>query len=137
MINSIQFIAYWKYKKDKEEVVCGVWNTRREMYIWKSIKTELTSEQILDYQESEYNKKRENVYAFLRLPWALEKVSLSDIQLGDWTRKLKLFKNRSLCFMGFFNVPTAFFTYAHFFRCALSQVFYTLFTIRSCFVKSI
>lgn len=44
------------------------------MYIWKSIKTELTSEQILDYQESEYNKKRENVYAFLRLPWALEKV---------------------------------------------------------------
>jgi len=55
------------------------------MYIWKSIKTELTSEQILDYQESEYNKKRENVYAFLRLPWALEKViHHSNIQLSNF-----------------------------------------------------
>jgi hypothetical protein len=51
----------------------------KEMYIWKSIKNELTSEQILDYQESEYKKKTENVYAFLLLPWALEKVRLRDI----------------------------------------------------------
>jgi hypothetical protein len=44
------------------------------MYIWKTLKSELTSEQVLNYKESEYDQKRENVYIFLRLPLALEKV---------------------------------------------------------------
>ncbi len=45
------------------------------MYLWNFFKTELSSGRVVDYQESEYIQKRENVYVFLRLPWALEKVS--------------------------------------------------------------
>lgn len=42
-------------------------------YIWQLLKDELTSGQTQDHLESEYKQKRENVYIFLRLPWALEK----------------------------------------------------------------
>ena len=44
------------------------------MNLWNFFKTELSSGQLTDYNESEYNQKRENVYVFLRMPWALEKV---------------------------------------------------------------
>lgn len=43
------------------------------MNIWSFLKSELTSEQVLDYKESEFDQKRENVYVFLRIPLALEK----------------------------------------------------------------
>lgn len=43
------------------------------MSIWNSLKSELTSEQVVDVKESECTQKRENVYMFLRLPLALEK----------------------------------------------------------------
>ena len=43
------------------------------MYMWNYLKSEINSEQVLDYKETEFNQKRENVYIFLRLPLALEK----------------------------------------------------------------
>jgi hypothetical protein len=44
------------------------------LFLWNILKDELTNAKILKHKESEYNQKRENVYFFLRLPWALEKV---------------------------------------------------------------
>ena len=44
------------------------------MYLWNILKSELNNEEQSDHKESEYNQKLENVYIFLRLPWALEKV---------------------------------------------------------------
>lgn len=46
------------------------------MYIWKYVKSELSSDEVLDYKESEINQKRENVYLFFRLPLSLEKFML-------------------------------------------------------------
>lgn len=46
------------------------------MYIWNYVKSELNTDQPLDYKETEINQKRENVYLFLRLPLSLEKFML-------------------------------------------------------------
>lgn len=44
------------------------------MYLWKILKAELNNQENSVHKESEYNQKLENVYIFLRLPLALEKV---------------------------------------------------------------
>lgn len=43
------------------------------MYFLSFINAQLSNSNFNDHKESEYNQKRENVYSFLRLPWALEK----------------------------------------------------------------
>jgi len=85
------------------------------MFIWDFLKSELTSGQTSNYKESDYNQKRENVYKFLRLPWALEKVkTLTPKSLITFMRfeafeiKTKLKYYLSLWSMGFCNVSTAF-----------------------------
>ncbi len=47
------------------------------MYFWTFFKTELSNGRLDDIKESEYIQKRENVYAFLRLPYTFEKVLFS------------------------------------------------------------
>ncbi len=44
------------------------------MSFWTHLRSEFSkSDAQSDFKESEYKAKRENVYVFLRLPWALEK----------------------------------------------------------------
>jgi transmembrane anterior posterior transformation protein 1 len=43
------------------------------MLFFTYLSTQLTNSHPIFYKESDYKQKRENVYSFLRLPWALEK----------------------------------------------------------------
>jgi hypothetical protein len=43
------------------------------MNFWQFLKSEFRRDEKLDFKDTEYKQKRENVYVLLRLPWALEK----------------------------------------------------------------
>lgn len=54
------------------------------MYFYNFLRTQLTNSKVFDYKEIDYEQKRENVYSFLRLPWALEKfMSFGFLQCVD------------------------------------------------------
>ena len=71
------------------DICSGLCRLAVEMSIWTHIKAEFSKESQSDFKESEYRQKRENVYVFLRLPWALEKVKVTLLLLSLMYHSIK------------------------------------------------